>query len=687
MSTKLNVHLQCAGCDIALNKNGRKKLVLNGEEANSFSSCLKRTISVNDILCHRCRLSIYRKKESENDSELERDLPSSESTSDPIFEVQLQPKEAMPEVEYIEIPIQRTVSTHKYCCICSSTNNLTVIPEEARMQSYIKKKIYIPVGNRCCRSHVIKNRIFEEDLNLLKIYSNTTSLTGLELSKLMGTLSIKCDSTLLDKVGEFTLSKQQLDVFTGLTWDNLIQIKDMMVSLRNSKSRSVIQALVVFLLKLRTGNSNKMIASILQLENEQSVSDYSTSIIKSFENDILPFHFGLHAVNREDLIQNHNTEITKKLFDVCDNLFLICDGTYARHQKSTNNEYQRKSFSGQKKVPLCKPFTICTTDGYIVDMLGPYFANQNDAEILKNIIQDPNGLYKLLLKGDTFVLDRGFRDIVDDLEKKKFKVLMPALKGKRKQLSTKESNQSRFVTKIRWAVESVHGVLKQKYRLLDHKIDNKLIPKVGVYFRIASFLNNTFGKRLQSDVEIEDEIVQRMHDQKDMENTLAVEAEEKGWFRRKLLFQSITTNDLLDFPEMTERDMKVLFTGSYQLSQAVSYLAEMVDKNGRLNVEYVKDETNVLKLKVPSRHISRTTYRCFLRYKPNSIGVSGVTDYACECANGRRTVGCCSHIAAIIYYLSYARYLSKIFKPAEILSNIFKKDNSIPVIESNSDND
>ncbi|XP_036143574.1 uncharacterized protein LOC118645866 isoform X2 [Monomorium pharaonis] len=298
----------------------------------------------------------------------------------------------MPEVEYIEIPIQRTLSTHKYCCICSSKINLTVIPEEARMQSYIKKKIYIPVGNRCCTNHLIKNRIFEEDLNLLKIYSNTTSLTGLELSKMMETLSIKCDSTLFNKVGEFNLSEKQLDVFTGLTWDNIIQIKDMMISLRNSKSRSVIQALVVFLFKLRTGNSNKMIASILQLENEQSVSDYSLSIIKSFENDILPFHFVIHAVNRDNLIQNHNTEITRKLFNVHDNLFLICDGTYARHQKSTNNEYQKKSFSGQKKVPLCKPFTICTTDGYIVDMLGPYLANQNDAEILKNIIQDPNGL-------------------------------------------------------------------------------------------------------------------------------------------------------------------------------------------------------------------------------------------------------------------------------------------------------
>ena len=101
---------------------------------------------------------------------------------------------------------------------------------------------------------------------------------------------------------------------------------------------------------------------------------------------------------------------------------MICDGTYARHQKSINNEYQRKSFSGQKKVPLSLlPFTY-TTDGYVVDMLGPYLENHNDAEILKNII-----------------------------------------------------------------------------------------PKVGIYFRIASFLNNTYGERLPPDVQAIDEILGRMH--------------------------------------------------------------------------------------------------------------------------------------------------------------------------------
>ena len=38
-----------------------------------------------------------------------------------------------------------------------------------------------------------------------------------------------------------------------------------------------------------------------------------------------------------------------------------------------------------------------------------------------------------------------------------YKVLMPAMKDKRNQLTTQESNDSRFATKIRWPVETVHG--------------------------------------------------------------------------------------------------------------------------------------------------------------------------------------------------------------------------------------
>ncbi|KAL6419499.1 hypothetical protein ACFW04_014694 [Cataglyphis niger] len=512
--------------------------------------------------------------------------------------------------------LKKTTATHKYCYFSLLSSNLITIPEKTRISAYFKKNIYISCGNRCCKSYLIKNKIYEEDLGFLREHSNTVLRPGnstipffCEFSKVMETLSIKHDSTLLDKISEYSISEEQLHVFTRLNWENLNTIKDMLISLRN------------------------------KLKNEHDVSEYFNSIIKFFKNDVLSLRFDINSLNRDDLIQNHTTKMSKKVFNVNDNLFLICDGTYKR-----------------KKVRLCKPFTLCTTDSYIVDMLRPYFANQNNAKILKSVGQHPQrGLPKSLpafalrpvgKKSPDGQTEGGRNNILEDiLEHENFRVLMPALKGKRKQLSTEESNESRFVIKICWSVEFVHGVLKQKYQLLDYKID-KLIPKIRSYFRIASFLNNTFGKRFHSD----------------------------------LPFKSVTSDDILDFPEMTERDLKILFTGSYQLDQTVLF-----DRNVRqISVKCTQIESSI------SSYFSNSIYsiyKCFLRYKSNSVHVSDLTHYTCECANEKRSVGCCSHIAAIVYYLSHARYLSKIFKPMDILSKIFKKNNYILVIESDSNKD
>ena len=69
---------------------------------------------------------------------------------------------------------------------------------------------------------------------------------------------------------------------------------------------------------------------------------------------------------------------------------------------------------------------------------------------------------------------------------------------------------------------------------------------------------------------------------------------------------------------------------------------------------------NVLKLIVQFQHIFRTTYKCFF------FSYFSYSHCACEFASGRRTVNCCLDIAAIVYYLSYARYLFKTFKLTEV---------------------
>lgn len=134
---------------------------------------------------------------------------------------------------------------------------------------------------------------------------------------------------------------------------------------------------------------------------------------------------------------------------------------------------------------------------------------------------------------------------------------MPALKGKRNQLTAKESNESRLVTKLRWVIEAVHGIIGQKYKLLHHQLHNSLLPDAGLYCRIACFLQNRFGKRLNSDKGLLDEIISQMNATKNDVNTLAVEVENNNLNRKVTPFQ-LSSEELLNFPEMSLDELKVL---------------------------------------------------------------------------------------------------------------------------------
>ena len=65
---------------------------------------------------------------------------------------------------------------------------------------------------------------------------------------------------------------------------------------------------------------------------------------------------------------------------------------------------------------LVKPFVVCTTDGLIIDIFGPYSAKVNDAKILMSILKKNSDFRNLLQPKDNIILDRGFRDCVDELK-------------------------------------------------------------------------------------------------------------------------------------------------------------------------------------------------------------------------------------------------------------------------------
>jgi hypothetical protein len=103
--------------------------------------------------------------------------------------------------------------------------------------------------------------------------------------------------------------------------------------------------------------------------------------------------------------------------------------------------------------------------------------------------------------------------------------------------------------------------------------------------------------------------------------------------------------------------------GTYQLKQSLSYIHENFDENGDKSIEVFSDNTSIfepgtrlLRSRIQSRHSNNTKYNSYITYSTNSNDANPINDWYCTCKSGKRTVGCCSHIASVIYYLSNARY-------------------------------
>lgn len=63
-----------------------------------------------------------------------------------------------------------------------------------------------------------KKRFYEEQLDNIRIHLTSSSVEVGEISKLLEYLSISADGEITAKDGDYTLSEQRLQIFTGLTW-------------------------------------------------------------------------------------------------------------------------------------------------------------------------------------------------------------------------------------------------------------------------------------------------------------------------------------------------------------------------------------------------------------------------------------------------------------------------------------
>lgn len=118
--------------------------------------------------------------------------------------------------------------------------------------------------------------------------------------------------------------------------------------------------------------------------------------------EYVDLHLGMNHITRND-IKERNLTIPRAIYGDDENskAIVICDGTYIYIHKSANFLFQRQSYSLHKFQNLLKPFLIVCTDGYIIDVKGPYAATKTDANIMSSIMNNNLNPIHILLDGKT----------------------------------------------------------------------------------------------------------------------------------------------------------------------------------------------------------------------------------------------------------------------------------------------
>jgi hypothetical protein len=347
------------------------------------------------------------------------------------------------QMNKVDVELFRTFSGHKKCIICrrdTDSRKLRLIPSKSIVKVFLECDIFIPFGSRCCSFHLNEYlQLNDDSIKSLIIVSNSAKITSKNVIFMFEALkeSVK-SSNLFAKFGDLEMLEDE-DCYTntGFRKDEFLYIFNSLTSLKNSTHRSKSQALAIYLYWLKTGLNQENIASIFGID-QRDVSRYCSQIRDSLMEGFVKEHLGAKRIDRKAWIQ-HNSVIVKELFISDENQFaIIADGTYCYCQKSSDNAFQRRTYSSQKKRHLVKPFVICATDGQIIDVYGLFGANENDASIFTNILKESDDLRELLQPDDVVLLDRGFRDCINELKVKyKLRPFYPSCNLFYKQINSK----------------------------------------------------------------------------------------------------------------------------------------------------------------------------------------------------------------------------------------------------------
>ena len=268
------MRVKCCACSV---KKYNLWTISNKKDIKFATKVFKKKIVTGYKFCRKCKLKVT---SSKGRRQFNIHSSSSEGGSPdclPIDKIE----------DYVELDVPALAYTERYCLICHNPSSRSRIPKVVRFNTYLNNNLYIHPNTRCCTDHFFNNTLYENCLKLVSIVANTAVVLQADFKWILNeSLRRNKENSILSSFNNKSISTHDCHSLTGLTLENFFDLASKLHSLKQSKNRTVIEALLIFLFRLKTNNSLNSIATLFSIRNESLVGHICDEVQKSFECDI-----------------------------------------------------------------------------------------------------------------------------------------------------------------------------------------------------------------------------------------------------------------------------------------------------------------------------------------------------------------------------------------------------------------
>ena len=113
----------------------------------------------------------------------------------------------------------------------------------------------------------------------------------------------------------------------------------------------------------------------------------------------------------------------------------------------------------------------------------------------------------------------------------------------------------------------------------------------------------------------------------------------------------------LKFPILSLDFLRKYTCRTYQIKQSQGYAKQhLYDNEQEFTLELSRSVDDLLRCWLHSRHSNNTKYFLCVRFA-NNDEKELIKDHYCQCKSGPGMVGCCGHVATVLWYRGYARHI------------------------------